>query len=197
MSGQSQRIVIITAPSGAGKTTITRHLLERFPDKLAFSVSAATREPRGKEVDGQDYHFMSAERFRAMVEEGAFLEWEMVYEGKYYGTLMSEVERIWASGRAPMLDIDVKGAIRVMDQHRNLCISIFIKPPSLQELERRLRQRGTDPEDSIRMRLEKAEFELSYANRFDHVIVNDDLQTALASVESIIGTFLDPDNCTD
>jgi guanylate kinase len=190
MSVHSQRIVIITAPSGAGKTTITRHLLDRYPDKLAFSVSAATREPRGKEVDGQDYHFMTAQRFRELIEEGAFLEWEMVYEGKYYGTLMSEVERIWTSGRAPMLDIDVKGAMRVMEQHRPICLSIFIKPPSLQELERRLRQRGTDPEDSIRMRLEKADFEMSYADRFDHVIVNDDLQTALASVETIIGNFL-------
>jgi guanylate kinase len=120
----------------------------------------------------------------------------MVYEGKYYGTLMSEVERIWASGRAPMLDIDVKGAMRVMEKHRRLCLSIFIKPPSIQELERRLRKRGTDPEESIRMRLEKAEFELSYADRFDHVIVNDDLQTAMASVESIIGDFLGQDNCT-
>ncbi|MEY4885288.1 MAG: guanylate kinase [Bacteroidota bacterium] len=193
MSVHSQRIVIITAPSGAGKTTITRHLLDRYPDKLAFSVSAATREPRGKEVDGQDYHFMTAQRFRELIEEGAFLEWEMVYEGKYYGTLMSEVERIWTSGRAPMLDIDVKGAMRVMEQHRPICLSIFIKPPSLQELERRLRQRGTDPEDSIRMRLEKADFEMSYADRFDHVIVNDDLQTALASVESIIGDFLTGD----
>jgi guanylate kinase len=193
MSVHSQRIVIITAPSGAGKTTITRHLLDRYPDKLAFSVSAATREPRGKEVDGQDYHFMTAQRFRELIEEGAFLEWEMVYEGKYYGTLMSEVERIWTSGRAPMLDIDVKGAMRVMEQHRPICLSIFIKPPSLQELERRLRQRGTDPEDSIRMRLEKADFEMSYADRFDHVIVNDDLQTALASVETIIGDFLTGD----
>lgn len=193
MSVHSQRIVIITAPSGAGKTTITRHLLDRYPDRLAFSVSAATREPRGKEVDGQDYHFMTAQRFRELIEEGAFLEWEMVYEGKYYGTLMSEVERIWTSGRAPMLDIDVKGAMRVMEQHRPICLSIFIKPPSLQELERRLRQRGTDPEDSIRMRLEKADFEMSYADRFDHVIVNDDLQTALASVESIIGDFLTGD----
>lgn len=196
MSGQSQRIVIITAPSGAGKTTITRHLLDRFPERLAFSVSAATREPRGKEVDGKDYHFITPQRFRELIEQGAFLEWEMVYEGKYYGTLMSEVERIWASGRAPMLDIDVKGAMRVMEKHRRLCLSIFIKPPSIQELERRLRKRGTDPEESIRMRLEKAEFELSYAHRFDHVIVNDDLQTAMASVESIIGDFLGQDNCT-
>lgn len=193
MSGSSQRIVIITAPSGAGKTTITRHLLEKFPDKLAFSVSAATREPRGQEVDGQDYHFMSAQRFRELIEKDAFLEWEMVYEGKYYGTLMSEVERIWASGRAPMLDIDVKGAMRVMKQHRSHCKSLFIRPPGIKELERRLRQRGTDPEASIRMRLEKAEFELTFADQFDHVIVNDDLQTALENAESIIGQFLGED----
>ncbi len=190
MPGQPHRIVIITAPSGAGKTTITRHLLERFPDKLAFSVSAATREPRGREVNGKDYHFMTAERFRELIDTGAFLEWEMVYEGKYYGTLMSEVEQIWGSGRAPMLDIDVKGAIRVMDQNRNYCMSIFIRPPNLEELERRLRQRGTDAEASIRMRLEKAEFELSFADKFDHVIVNDDLQTALEAAEAIVGRFL-------
>lgn len=190
MPGQPHRIIIITAPSGAGKTTITRHLLERFPDKLAFSVSAATREPRGREVNGKDYHFMTAERFRELIDARAFLEWEMVYEGKYYGTLMSEVEQIWASARAPMLDIDVKGAMRVMDQHRSQCMSIFIRPPSLEELERRLRQRGTDAEDSIRMRLEKAAFELSFADRFDHVIVNDDLQTALEAAEAIVGQFL-------
>ncbi len=190
MPGQTHRIVIITAPSGAGKTTITRHLLKKFPDRLAFSVSAATRAPRGQEVDGRDYHFMSPEKFRELIEADAFFEWEMVYEGKYYGTLKSEVERIWATGRSPLLDIDVKGALRVMSEHREHCRSIFIKPPGIEELGRRLRQRGTDPEESIRMRLDKAAYEISFADQFDHIIVNDQLETALATAEQIIGDYL-------
>jgi guanylate kinase len=190
MPGHTHRIVIITAPSGAGKTTITRHLLEKFPDRLAFSVSAATRAPRGQEVDGRDYHFMSPEKFRELIEADAFFEWEMVYEGKYYGTLKSEVERIWATGRSPLLDIDVKGAMRVMSEHREQCRSIFIKPPSIEELGRRLRQRGTDPEESILMRLDKAAYEMSFAEQFDHIIVNDQLETALATAEQIIGDYL-------
>jgi guanylate kinase len=190
MPGSPHRIVIITAPSGAGKTTITRHLLEKFPDKLAFSVSAATRAPRGQEIDGRDYHFMSPEKFRELIEADAFFEWEMVYEEKYYGTLRSEVDRIWATGRAPLLDIDVKGALRVMSEHREHCLSVFIKPPGMEELGRRLRQRGTDPEESIRMRLDKAAYEMSFAEKFDHIIVNDQLATALASAEKIIGDYL-------
>lgn len=190
MPGNAQRIVIITAPSGAGKTTITRHLLDKFPDRLAFSVSAATRAPRGQEVDGRDYHFMSPERFQELIKADAFFEWEMVYEGKYYGTLKSEVERIWAAGKSPLLDIDVKGALRVMSEYRAQCRSIFIKPPGIEELGRRLRLRGTDPEESIQMRLDKAAYEMSFAEQFDHVIVNDQLEKAVAAAEQIVGDYL-------
>lgn len=194
MPGIPKRIVIITAPSGAGKTTITRHLLERFPDTLAFSVSATTRKPRGREVDGRDYHFMPPAQFKGLIASHAFLEWEMVYEGKYYGTLMSEIERIWESGKAPLLDIDVKGAIRVMGSHRHLCLSIFIQPPSLEELARRLRHRGTETEEAIQMRLGKADFELSHADKFDHIIVNDHLADACAAADAVISQFLGEEN---
>jgi len=138
------KILIITAPSGAGKTSITQHLMGKFPDRLAFSVSAATRQPRGQERNGVDYFFMSVDEFREKIREDAFVEWEMVYEGKYYGTLKSELERIWSEGRVPLLDIDVKGAIHVMQQFPGRTRSLFIEPPSVDELRRRLEARGTE-----------------------------------------------------
>lgn len=190
MSPSPNRIVIVTAPSGAGKTSITRHLLQQIPT-LAFSVSATTRQPRGREADGRDYHFIGTDEFRHRIQEGAFLEWEMVYEGKYYGTLMSEVEAIWGEDRVPLLDIDVKGALRVMGDARVRTLSLFILPPSLEELERRLRSRGTDSEDSIRDRLAKAEYEMSHRDRFDRIVVNDRLETACTEAEDIVRAFLD------
>jgi guanylate kinase len=189
MSPTPHRIVIVTAPSGAGKTSITRHLLQQIPT-LAFSVSATTRPPRGREVDGRDYHFIGTDLFRERIREGAFLEWEMVYEGKYYGTLMSEVEGIWGSGRVPLLDIDVKGALRVMADPRVQTLSLFIQPPSLEELERRLRSRGTDSEDSIRDRLAKAEYEMSHSGRFDRIVVNDQLDRACTEADGLVRAFL-------
>jgi guanylate kinase len=184
------RIVIVTAPSGAGKTSITSHLLKQIP-ALAFSVSATTRPPRGREVDGRDYHFIGTDEFRNRIREGAFLEWEMVYEGKYYGTLMSEVQGIWGMDRIPLLDIDVKGALRVMDDARVRTLSLFIEPPSLDELEKRLRSRGTDSEDSIRDRLAKAEYEMSHRDRFDRIVVNDQLDRACAEAEGLVRAFLE------
>ena len=189
MSPTPHRIVIVTAPSGAGKTSITRHLLQQIPT-LAFSVSATTRPPRGREVDGRDYHFIGTDLFRERIREGAFLEWEMVYEGKYYGTLMSEVEGIWGSGRVPLLDIDVKGALRVMADPRVQTLSLFIQPPSMEELERRLRSRGTDSEDSIRDRLAKAEYEMSHRDRFDRIVVNDQLDRACTEADGLVRAFL-------
>jgi guanylate kinase len=189
MSSTPHRIVIVTAPSGAGKTSITRRLLQQIPT-LAFSVSATTRPPRGREVDGREYHFIGTELFRERIREGAFLEWEMVYEGKYYGTLMSEVEGIWGSGRVPLLDIDVKGALRVMADPRVQTLSLFIQPPSLEELERRLRSRGTDSEDSIRDRLAKAEYEMSHRGRFDRIVVNDQLDRACTEADGLVRAFL-------
>jgi guanylate kinase len=185
-----QKVVIITAPSGAGKTTITRFLLGRFQGRLSFSVSATTRPPRSGEKDGADYHFIDPQRFRELVREDAFLEWEMVYEDRYYGTLRSEVGRIWGLGQAALLDVDVKGALSVKSSHDGPSLSLFIEPPSLEELARRLSKRGTETEDSLRTRVEKAAYELTFKDRFDRRIVNDDLQNACEEAASIVEGFL-------
>ena len=184
-----QKIIIITAPSGAGKTSITRHLLRRF-NKLAFSVSAATRQPRGAEKDGVDYYFMSQEDFVNKIQHEEFIEWEMVYEGKYYGTLKAELQRIWSEGRVPVLDIDVKGAIHVEQQYPETTLTIFIEPPSVEELKRRLMSRGTESDDSLHARVSKASYELSFKHSFDHIIVNSDLSTACAEAEAVVSAFL-------
>ena len=155
MTENNQKIIIITAPSGAGKTSITRHLLNTFP-QLAFSVSAATRLPRNNEKHGKDYYFMSEEEFQQKIQTDEFVEWEMVYEGKYYGTLKSEFNRIWNLGLVPVLDIDVKGAIHVQQQFPKTTLSIFIEPPSIPELKRRLNSRGTETSESLQARLNKA-----------------------------------------
>ena len=150
------KIIIITAPSGAGKTSITRHLLKTYPDKLAFSISAATRKPRGNELDGVDYYFISEEAFKQKIQHDEFVEWEMVYEGKYYGTLKSELQRIWSQGKVPLLDIDVKGAIHVQQQFPHTSLSLFIEPPSIAELRRRLSSRGTESQESLQARVSKS-----------------------------------------
>ncbi|HET9745048.1 MAG TPA: guanylate kinase [Chitinophagaceae bacterium] len=184
------KIIIITAPSGAGKTSITRHLLQTFPDKLAFSVSAAPREKRVHEKDGVDYHFMSVEEFKERIQGNAFVEWEMVYEGKYYGTLKSEMHRIWKEGKTPLLDIDVQGALHVQQQHPEHTLSIFVDPPSVEELKRRLSSRGTETSESITTRLNKASYELSFKDQFNKVVVNDHLSRACKEAEEIVRSFL-------
>ena len=189
MSSQN-KIIIITAPSGAGKTSITRHLLKTFSDKLAFSISAATREKRGYEKDGVDYHFMSVDEFKEKIQGNAFVEWEMVYEGKYYGTLKSEIHRIWKEGRTPLLDVDVQGALHVQQQHPEHSLSIFIEPPSVDELKRRLNSRGTETFESLATRLNKASYELTFKDHFNKVIVNDDLNKAFKEAEEIVKAFL-------
>lgn len=190
MTEASKKLIIITAPSGAGKTSITRFLLNKYP-RLSFSISAATRSARGQEQDGVDYYFMSVEAFRQKIDEEAFVEWEMVYEGKYYGTLKSELERIWKEGKTPMLDIDVKGAIHVQEQFENNCLSIFIEPPSVEELERRLKSRATESPENIATRINKAEYELSFHHHFHKTIVNDNLEHACVETENAILEFLD------
>jgi guanylate kinase len=185
-----QKIIIITAPSGAGKTSITRHLLQTYPDKLAFSVSAATRPARGSEQNGVDYYFMSETEFRHKIRHGAFVEWEMVYEGKYYGTLKEELERIWSGGKVPVLDIDVKGAIHIQKQFPETTLSLFIEPPSIDELRKRLSGRGTESEDSLMARVNKAAYEISFQHSFDHVIVNDNLERACAEARTIVSRFI-------
>lgn len=190
MPSVQNKIIIITAPSGAGKTSITRYLLKTFPDKLGFSISAATRQPRGYEQNGKDYYFISTEEFRHRIRQDEFAEWEMVYEGKYYGTLKSELERIWNDGKVPLLDIDVKGAIHVQQQYRDTCLSLFIQPPSIDELKKRLESRGTESAESLQARLNKSAYELSFHDHFDRIIVNDDLDKACKEAEGIVTKFL-------
>jgi guanylate kinase len=184
------KVVIITAPSGAGKTSITRHLLSTFPTRLGFSVSAATRTQRSNEVNGKDYHFMSEDEFRSRIQKNEFVEWEMVYEGKYYGTLRSELEKLWDENKVPLLDIDVKGAIHVQQQYPDTSLSIFIDPPSIDELKNRLNSRGTETEESLNTRLSKAAFELSFKHSFHKIIVNSNLDTACREAVSIVQTFI-------
>ncbi|RYY31720.1 MAG: guanylate kinase [Chitinophagaceae bacterium] len=183
------KIIIITAPSGAGKTSITRHLLQVFP-QLAFSISAATREARANEMNGRDYYFLSGEAFQEHIRNNDFVEWEMVYQGKYYGTLRLELERIWNNGQVPVLDIDVKGAIHVQQQFPESSLSIFIEPPSIDELRRRLESRGSETEKSLQDRVNKASYEISFKQHFHSIILNDNLKKACDEAETVIRTFL-------
>lgn len=186
---QYYKILIITAPSGAGKTSITRHLMQHFP-QLAFSVSAATRPVRGTEKNGVDYYFISPEEFKQKIKDKEFAEWEMVYDGKYYGTLKSELERIWANSQVPILDIDVKGALHVQQQYPINTLSIFIEPPSVSELKTRLQGRGTETEESLVTRVSKAAYEISFKTQFDKVIVNEDLEKACQAAVVLVNDFL-------
>ena len=190
MDHSNHKIIVITAPSGAGKTSITHHLMQHFP-RLTFSISAATRKPRGNEKDGVDYHFISEEIFKEKIQHKEFAEWEMVYEGKYYGTLKSELERIWKENKIPVLDIDVKGAIHMQQQYPVNSLSLFIEPPSVKELKTRLESRGTETAESLAARINKAAYELSFKEQFNKHIINDDLQRACAEAEKIVGDFID------
>ncbi len=183
------KLLIVTAPSGAGKTTIVNHLLKKF-DSLAFSVSATTRHRRAYEIEGRDYYFLTEAEFRRLIGEGAFIEWEEVYSGQYYGTLKSEVERLWDNKKNIIFDIDVKGAWSIKKRYPENSLSIFIKPPSVEALINRLRTRKTETEESFRKRIEKASEELSYEKFFDIVLVNDVLEEALEKAEKIVGAFL-------
>lgn len=183
------KLVIFSAPSGSGKTTIVRELLQRFP-QFEFSISATSRQPRGKEQHGIDYYFLSTDEFRQRVERDEFVEWEEVYAGTCYGTLKSEVERIWSKGNVIVFDVDVMGGINLKRLFGEDACSIFIMPPSIEELERRLRGRGTDSEEVIQKRIGKAEFELSKSPEFDYTVVNDVLADAVNEATDIINNFL-------
>lgn len=189
MSPLQHKLIIIAAPSGAGKTSIVKHLLSTLPDQLGFSVSCATRAPRAGETHGSDYYFITPQEFTRRVEAGAFAEWEMVYEEKFYGTLHSELQRIWDQRQAPLLDIDVKGGLRIKEQYPQ-SLSLFIEPPSLEVLRERLAARGTETPDSLQMRLNKASEECSYRNQFDHIIVNDQLEKACKEAVSLVKDYL-------
>jgi guanylate kinase len=186
----NKKIIIITAPSGAGKTSITHYLLNNIP-QLSFSISAATRQPRANEKNGIDYYFLSVEDFKNKINENAFIEWEMVYEGKYYGTLKQEIERIWNEEKTPLLDIDVKGALHVKQQFVNNSLSLFIEPPSIEELKKRLQSRGTETAETLAARINKAEYEISFKQHFDKIIVNDKLHHACGEAEKVIKKFLE------
>jgi guanylate kinase len=189
MKKEYQKMIVITAPSGAGKTSITRHLMNVFP-QLSFSISAATRQPRSNEKDGVDYYFISVEEFQKKILDEEFVEWEMVYEGKYYGTLKSELRRMWSNEEIPVLDIDVQGAIHVQKEYPVNSLFIFIKPPSIDELKKRLESRGTESPESLQTRVSKAAYELSFVNQFSHVIENKDFQTACKEAEEIVKDFI-------
>lgn len=182
-------MIIVSAPSGAGKSTIVRHLLETFP-QLGFSVSATSRMKRATETDGREYYFVSTERFEQMIENLELLEWQEVYPGSYYGTPVSEVERMASIGQFPVFDVDVVGGLNIKKIFGNTAISIFIKPPSYQVLASRLRSRATDSEESLRKRLDKAKWELTFEKDFDAVLVNDILQDTYVRAEKLVKEFL-------
>ena len=188
--GENHKIIILAAPSGAGKTTIKSRLLANMPNKLSFSISAATRKIRVGEQDGVDYFFISVEDFKNKIDHNQFVEWEMVYPGAYYGTTVAEIKRIWNEQKTPILDIDVQGAMRVKELYGEKAISIFILPPSLDVLKDRLEKRGTDNEVQIKTRIEKAAEEITFSKKFDHIVLNDDLNKASEQVKMLVIDFL-------
>jgi guanylate kinase len=189
MEKKYNKIILITAPSGSGKTSIVNHLMKKFK-QLAFSVSATTREPRKNEKNGYDYYFISENAFREKIHNKEFLEWEMVYESKYYGTLKSDIERIWKENKIPVLDIDVQGAIHVQQQYPVNTIAIFIQAPSAEELKRRLKLRGSENDESLQARLNKSSYEMTFKKHFENIITNENFQTACKEVDKIVGDFL-------
>ncbi|MEN3323619.1 guanylate kinase [Mariniflexile soesokkakense] len=184
------KLIVFSAPSGSGKTTIVRHLLGLKNLNLEFSISATSREKRGTEVDGKDYYFLSLEAFKNNIKNDAFLEWEEVYRDNFYGTLKTEVERIWAMGKNVIFDIDVSGGLRIKRKFPEETLAIFVKPPSIDELKIRLKNRKTETEDKINMRVAKASAELATAPLFDVIVVNDDLKKALVEAEKLVSNFV-------
>ncbi|MFD0992761.1 guanylate kinase [Tenacibaculum geojense] len=184
------KLFVFSAPSGSGKTTIVRHLLKQDRFNLAFSISATSRAPRGEEVNGEDYYFISAQEFINKIKNDEFLEWEEVYRDNFYGTLKTEVERLWAQGKHVIFDIDVAGGLRIKKKFPNETLAVFVKPPSVDELKIRLKKRKTESEDKINMRIAKASVELATAPQFDKIIKNYDLEVALAEAETLVDNFL-------
>lgn len=184
----NKKVIIFSAPSGAGKSTIVGHLLKKF-SFLEFSISATSREPRGEEKNGKDYYFFTKGQFETKIKNGEFVEYEEVYAGSYYGTLRSEVQRIWEKGHIIVFDIDVKGGVNLKKLYGKNALSIFIEPPSIEELRNRLISRGTDKPEDIEKRVSKAAEELSYSDKFDIILVNSDLQETLARAEELISGF--------
>ena len=184
------KLIVFSAPSGSGKTTIVRHLLAQADLNLEFSISAATRQPRGEEVNGKDYYFMSLDQFKQHIKNEDFVEWEEVYRDNFYGTLKSEVERIWAKGKNVIFDIDVAGGLRIKSKFQEETLAVFVKPPSVDELKRRLKERSTESEEKINMRIAKAHVELATAPQFDVIIKNYDLEVALDEAYQLVKNFI-------
>jgi guanylate kinase len=184
------KLIVFSAPSGSGKTTIVRHLLGIENLNLEFSISATSRDKRGEEVNGKDYYFLSAKEFKTKIKNGEFLEWEEVYRDNFYGTLKSEVERIWGMGKHVIFDIDVSGGLRIKRKFPEETLAVFVKPPSIDELKIRLKKRKTESEDKINMRISKASAELATAPLFDVIIENNDLHKALVEAETLVKTFI-------
>lgn len=184
-----KKLIVFSAPSGAGKTTIVKHLMSKN-DNLNFSISACNRNARNNELHAKDYYFLTTDEFKEKIENNEFVEWEEVYENQFYGTLYSELERIWANGKCVLFDIDVKGGLNIKKQFDEQVLSIFVMPPSVEELENRLRDRGTDSDEQIAKRIAKANEEINYAKHFDYVLINDDLDTAKNEIEKVVLEFL-------
>ncbi len=184
------KLIIFSAPSGSGKTTIVRHLLDTFPDSLSFSVSACTRLPRSYETNGKDYYFLSSEQFKQHIVNGDFAEWEEVYAGNYYGTLKSEIQRIWDSGKTVIFDVDVKGGLKLKEGYGDQALAVFVKVNSAEEIQKRLNSRQTETPETLATRLGKIQYEMSFEKEFDYVLINDDLQATFTEAESLISSFL-------
>ncbi|MBN2892576.1 MAG: guanylate kinase [Bacteroidales bacterium] len=184
------KLIIVSAPSGAGKTTLVKELMQEEELKLMFSISAASRKPRENEINGKDYHFLSVDNFKEKIKNDEFIEWEEVYNNQFYGTLKSEVKRVWNLNKNLIFDVDVKGGLNIKKTFPENSISIFIKPPSIEELKKRLQKRGTETEESFKKRIEKAKFEMTFANEFDVTITNDNLKKAIDEIKKVVGNFI-------
>ena len=191
MAVNQGKLIVFSAPSGSGKTTIVHHLLGVRELNLDFSISATSRERRGSEIDGRDYYFIKPEAFRKHIENEDFVEWEEVYKDNYYGTLRSELERIWSEGKHAIFDIDVVGGLNIKQKYPERTLAVFVKAPSLEEMERRLRERRTDSEEKIAERVAKAEREMGFAKEFDVILVNDDLEKAKKEAERLVESFIE------
>lgn len=185
------KIIIFSAPSGAGKTTLVRHILSVFPEQVSFSISACTRNKRDYEIDGKDYYFLSFDTFKEKINNNEFVEWQEVYKNSFYGTLKTEVERIWASKKHVIFDVDVKGGLSLKDFFKERALSIFISPPSLEELEKRLRERKTETEESLKKRIDKFQYEVTFQEKFDKIIINNYLKNAMVEAETLLKNFID------
>jgi len=189
MEKEKGKLIVFSAPSGSGKTTIVHHLLEQKNLNLDFSISATSREKRGQELNGKDYYFISLEAFKKHIDQDDFVEWEEVYSNNFYGTLKSEVQRIWSEGKHAIFDIDVIGGLRIKEKFPEKTLAVFVKTPTIEIMEKRLRSRQTDSEEKIQERLAKAQKEMSYAKEFDIILVNDDLDTAKKEAEELVLKF--------